>query len=140
MYTCSSEGPVIAETTPAPRPRRGNEPCFIDGQVTSKTYLVVASKPEDQATTYNAIGIRRLENDRFRWHCYPNWGFFNLTEPVMGTRQTQRNAYHTSILTREHTVELLSTLKFQRGLVVAPEDKIMEVLGRGYRYDLDHTE
>lgn len=129
--------------------RRGSQPCFVDGRCSTKTYVVVASKVENEEdkepgaqVIKNLIGIRKLNDDSYRWHCYPNWAHYGMGQPMMGTHGYHNHAhnYDSHILNAEHTQNLINALHGQRGLNLAPKDQILKVLARGYKIDSDHTE
>jgi hypothetical protein len=122
--------------------RKGTRPCFVDGRLSTKTYLVVATKPDHTKDAFpegvklvkNLIGVRNLGDGTYRWHAYPSWEFYGLDKPVMARHSyhNHRYGYDSSILSAEATKGLLNQLNGTRGLVMAPLDQAMKVMLRGY--------
>lgn len=103
--------------------RRGSAPCFHDGLQTRKTYLVIASKPQQEADKYNCIGIRNM-GDFFRVHAYPSFEYFGVNLP-RGMEPYDRKAdingigYKGCHLSGQQVEILIDQLKGKRGVVVA---------------------
>lgn len=129
--------------------RRGVRPCYVDGRCSTKTYLVVASRKEDGdpigeggKRVKNLIGVRNLGGDRYRWHAYPDWKFFNMEKPVMSTHSYHNHGfgYDSDILSGEATKALVKQLSTSRGMNVATLELLFPVLQRGFDPNNDATD
>lgn len=61
-------------------PHRGYETgTFVDGKNSSKSYLIVAVRKNED--TYNCVGVRRLGPNHFKFHFWPSDTFFGVEAP-----------------------------------------------------------
>lgn len=115
------------------KPALGWAPCLVNGRTSEKTYLVVAVQATEDG--YNAAGLRRLGENEYKWHFWPNANAFNLAEHrLVRNKVYQRGAgqsvcaYDGLITDKEDTGTLLDFLKAQDGLMTAPRNQIFDAL------------
>lgn len=118
-----------------PMERRGVRPCYADGLTTVKTYLVVAVNRE--MPQYNALGVRRLSDDNYKLHFWPNVRAFGDREDFSHLGLYSRGSgkcppYEGGYATRAQLQALMELLRKDDRMDVAPEQHVLGVLQRGF--------
>jgi hypothetical protein len=118
-------------------PQLGRNPCMTNGRTTVNTYLVVAVRNDVKA--YNAIGVRKLGHDKFKFHLWPNarvLGVGSYLEENFPGRTYNRDAGYSAtgyvgiVLSRAETEQFLDFIKTKDNLTVAKRQHIMQVLDK----------
>ncbi|KVR21748.1 hypothetical protein WK13_34995 [Burkholderia ubonensis] len=116
------------------KPRLSDQPVFVNGRTSTKTYLVVATKAD--TATYNAVGVRKLSEDEFKFHFWPSDAAFGITldSDVRYERGAGISAwsYTGAVLDKEKTIALIDQLRSLEGVNAAPRAHILEALMKGY--------
>ena len=116
-------------------PRRSEKPCYTNGRTTDKTYLVVAVN--ENHPEYSALGVRNLGDGQYKLHFWPNIRPFKLKEEPNDLYRRpnggrSNGAYDGVVMNRTQLVALLSELRENPNLVVAPDAHVLGVLQRGF--------
>lgn len=119
------------------KPVLGRNPFFSNGRTTRLSYLIVAVK--STARGYNAVGIRKVGCDEYKFHFWPNAEVFGVELPHTSYSRDNgglsHHAYVGCILDKNATKAMLDALKVCRGVTVAHRDHVMEVLDSNVQFD-----
>lgn len=119
-------------------PMLGRNPCMVNGRTTTKSYLVAATRKD--VKSYNAVGIKKIGGDRFKFHLWPNARALGLAAYLeerhpgaMYSRAAGMSAceYTGVVLDRSDTEAFLDYIKEKETLNVAKRQHIMDVLDGG---------
>lgn len=116
-------------------PRRREKPCFTNGLTTMNTYLVAAVN--ENHPEYSALGVRNVGGGQYKLHFWPNIRPFSLKEtPTDLYRRDRRGIsngpYDGCYMNQMQVVALLTELRENPNLVVAPDAHVLGVLQRGF--------
>jgi hypothetical protein len=125
---------LMPDGTMPSKPRISGKPVFVDGRTSSKSYLVVATRAD--VVTYNAVGVRRLGEDQYKFHFWPSDKDFGITlDPEVRYERSAGQsawAYVGAVLTRTKMIALIDALRAMDGINCAPRDHILTALIKGY--------
>lgn len=110
--------------------RRGKQPCFASGLMSTNSYLVVAAMVEGLNVPVNSIGIRKLDHDLYRVHATPSFAAFGL--PNYKAYRRDSMGYDGARLSKAEVTKLVLTLQEDCNFTVAPIDQIFQVSDRGF--------
>ena len=120
-----------------PDQRRGKRPCYSDGLTTTKTYLIVAS--DTQFNGYNALGVRRLNDDQYKLHFWPHARAFKHSDlfPQISLYRREsggrsRVPYDGAVVNQDTLMSMIEKLKTVESMETAPQEFVLGVLQRGF--------
>lgn len=116
----------------------GSNPMFSNGRTSSRSYLVVAIRPN--LTDPNAVGLKVVGHDQYKFHFWPNETTFNITlDPenryVREDGGLSGLGYVGIVLSRAEAIECLDEIKKCRGVKVAHREHVMDVLDKKETFD-----
>lgn len=116
-------------------PRRSEKPCYTNGLTTMNTYLVAAVN--ENHPEYSALGVRNVGGGQYKLHFWPNIRPFSLKETPTDlyrrdSRGSSNGPYDGCYMNQMQVVALLTELRENPNLVVAPDAHVLGVLQRGF--------
>ncbi len=116
-------------------PTRGKAPVFLNGLSSTHTYLCIAVRNGDEEK--KAVGVRRLGPNDYKLHFWPNAESFGvaLGHQRYGLRHDGGDSmgpYEGSRGDWDHVLDVMTQMEAHEGTQVAPMDKVLEELEKGY--------
>lgn len=106
---------------------------FVDGKTTSKTYLCIAVRKDEDV--YNCVGIRKMGENWFKYHYWPSDEFFGVTAPDRYESDhsgMSKGDYVGGESDWDGVVAQLEALAMKEGTSVAVADKILGAFNLKY--------
>lgn len=114
-------------------PHRGFQTgTFVDGKTTEASYLIIAvRKGED---VYNCVGIKRIDNTRYKYHFWPSDEFFGVSAPeaYLSSAGMSRCEYVGGKSDWDGVVSMLALMEAVEGTSVATPEKVLEAYNAKY--------